>query len=143
MAIALLFTAGCGSMGSSNLESLDNFQQQLLGDMKLPEGVKIDNSQSLVLGGGSTWTGRIVISIPHGATDTFTFFRDQFPASGWTGISSIKAKTSILVFTKQDRTVTVEISDAGSMSKGSLVTLTAAPKGVINPTSQGAGGAVR
>ena len=142
-AIALLFTAGCGSMGSSNLESLDNFQQQLLGDMKLPDGVKIDNSQSLVLGGGTTWTGRIVISIPQGATDAFTFFRDQFSASGWTGISSIKAKTSILVFTKQDRTVTVEISESGAMSKGTLVTVTAAPKSLINPTSQGGSSAVR
>ena len=123
-------------MASSNLESLDSFQQQLLGDMKLPEGVKIDNSQSLVLGGGATWTGRVVISIPQGATDAFTYFRDQFPATGWTGISSIKAKTSILVFTKQERTITLEISDAGSLAKGSIVTLTAAPKSLINPTSQ-------
>lgn len=126
--------AGCASGGST--ESLDNIQQQLLGDMPLPQGSKISNEQSLILGGGPQWTGRIVIVSPQGPTDTFTFFRDQFPRAGWTGISSIKAKTSILVFAKGDRTVTVEINEAGTFqSGGSTVALTAAPKGGTAPVN--------
>lgn len=139
---ALLLSA-CGSMGTSHFESLDTFQQQLLGDMPLPPATTIDNAQSLILGSGASWAGRVVIHIPHGTSDTFTYFRDQYPASGWTGISSIKAKNSILVFTKQERTVTVEISEAGSLSSGTQVTLTAAPKGTINPAPQATGGGPR
>ena len=127
--------AGCAT-GSGSIESLDNIQQQLLGDMPLPQGSKISNDQSLILGGGPQWTGRIVIVSPQGPTDTFTFFRDQFPRAGWTGISSIKAKTSILVFAKADRTVTVEINEAGTFqSGGSIVSLTAAPKGGTAPVN--------
>ncbi len=140
--LALLMTA-CGSIGSAKLESLDNIQQQLLGDMQLPPGTTIDNSQSLILGSGPSWAGRIALHIPHGPSDTFTFFRDQFPASGWTGISSIKAKTSILVFAKQERTVTLEISDAGTLSNGSWVMLTAAPKGVMSSVTKVNSGAAR
>ena len=132
--LACLLLGGCASGGST--ESLDNIQQQLLGDMPLPQGSKISNEQSLILGGGPQWTGRIVIVSPQGPTDTFTFFRDQFPRAGWTGISSIKAKTSILVFAKGDRTVTVEINEAGTFqSGGSIVALTAAPKGGTAPVN--------
>lgn len=139
---ALLLSA-CGSMGSAHFENLDTFQQQLLGDMPLPPATTIDNAQSLILGSGASWAGRVVIHIPHGTSDTFTFFRDQYPANGWTGISSIKAKNSILVFTKQERTVTVEISEAGSLSSGTQVTLTAAPKGSLSPAPQVSGGSAR
>jgi len=116
--LACLLLGGCASGGST--ESLDNIQQQLLGDMPLPQGSKISNEQSLILGGGPQWTGRIVIVSPQGPTDTFTFFRDQFPRAGWTGISSIKAKTSILVFAKGDRTVTVEINEAGTFQSATF-----------------------
>ena len=132
--LAILGVGGCASSGTT--ENLDNIQQQLLGDMPLPQGSKISNDQSLILGGGPQWTGRIVIVSPQGPTDTFAFFRDQFPKAGWTGISSIKAKTSILVFAKADRTVTVEINEAGTFqSGGSIVFLTAAPKSGTAPVN--------
>ncbi|MEI7430184.1 MAG: hypothetical protein WCL27_06980 [Betaproteobacteria bacterium] len=124
-----VFVAGCSSIAPSSMENLDSVQQQLLGDMPLPKGSKIDNNHSLILGSGSNWAGRIVLVAPQGPTNTFSFFRDQFPAAGWTGVSSIKAKTSILVFTKQDRTVTIELTDSGVLSNATEVFLTAAPKG--------------
>jgi hypothetical protein len=134
--LACLLLGGCASGGFGSTESLDNIQQQLLGDMPLPQGSKISNEQSIILGGGAQWTGRIVISTPQGPTDTFTFFREQFPKAGWTGISSIKAKTSILVFAKGDRTVTLEINESGTFSSGgSIVNLTAAPKGGTGPVN--------
>lgn len=134
--LACLLLGGCASGGFGSAESLDNIQQQLLGDMPLPQGSKISNEQSIILGGGAQWTGRIVISTPQGPTDTFTFFREQFPKAGWTGISSIKAKTSILVFAKGDRTVTLEINESGAFSSGgSIVNLTAAPKGGTGPVN--------
>jgi len=134
--LACLLLGGCASGGFGSAESLDNIQQQLLGDMPLPQGSKISNEQSIILGGGAQWTGRIVISTPQGPTDTFSFFREQFPKAGWTGISSIKAKTSILVFAKGDRTVTLEINESGAFSSGgSIVNLTAAPKGGTGPVN--------
>ena len=102
----------------------------------MPQGAKINNHQSLILGGGPQWTGRVVISAPQRSSDTFAFFRDQFPGAGWTGVSSIKAKTSILVFVKGDRTVTVEINESGIFSSGSsIVSLTAAPNGGTGPVN--------
>lgn len=136
-----VLATGCNSMtmAPSSTENLDSIQQQLLGDMPLPKGARIDNNQSLILGSGSNWTGRIVLVTPEGPTSVFSFFRDQFPAAGWTGVSSIKAKTSVLVFIKLERTVTVELTDAGGLSNGTSVFLTAAPKGGTTLTPQETG----
>ncbi len=51
-ALACLLLGGCASGGST--ESLENIQQQLLGDMPLPQGSKISNEQSLILGWRAT-----------------------------------------------------------------------------------------
>lgn len=134
--VVLFQFLACSTTVMDHTESLDHIQADLLGDMPLPQGSKINNDQSLILGAGSAWAGRIVINTPQGPTDTFTFFRDQFPNSGWTGVSSIKAKISILVFAKQDRTVTVEITDAGALADGSVTSLTVAPKGGGVPSNQ-------
>ena len=137
--LAAILMVGCSTISPSSMENLDSVQQQLLGDMPLPGGAKIDNNHSLILGSGATWTGRIVLVIPQGPTATFSFFRDQFPVAGWTGVSSVKAKTSILVFTKQERTVTIELTDSGVLTNATEVFLTAAPKGGVNPVPQNGG----
>lgn len=134
LATAGLFSSGCSSMNSGSLESLEGTQLQLLGDIPIQPGSKIDNTHSLILGGGPNWTGRAMLVTPQGPTETFTFFREQFSSAGWTGVSSIKAKTSVLVFIKQERTITVEITESGGLSNGSVVLLTASPKaGSVTP----------
>lgn len=134
LAATALFVAACASVpGSGSLENIESIQQQLLGDLPVPQGSRIDNGKSLILGSGPNWTGRLVIVAPQGPTDVFTFFRDQLPAAGWTGVSSVKAKTSILVFLKQERTITIEISETGVISSGVEISIIAAPKGGVPP----------
>ncbi|GAB3190048.1 hypothetical protein [Hydrogenophaga aquatica] len=127
---AVIAASGCSTLTPSRMESFEQIQPQLLGDLPMPQDAKIDNEQSLILGAGPEWTGRIVAQATQGPTEIFTFYRDQLPPKGWTGVSSVKAKTSVLVFTKGERTLTVEIADGGTLSSGSRLTLTAGPKGL-------------
>lgn len=138
--LAAVLSAGlvtaCANMAGTppaNTENIDAIQQGLLGDVPLPKGSRIDNDQSLMLGGGTGWAGRIVIQAPSGVTETFNFFRDQYPPLAWATVSAVKAKTSILVFAKADRTVTVEISENPKATSTSLVVLTVAPRSTVAP----------
>lgn len=124
---------GCASWQGSQLESVEAVQQQLFADMPMPAGARLDNRQSLILGGGPGWTGRVALQLQQGPTEAFNFYREQYPAAGWTAVSSIKARVSILVFSRQERTVTLEISEAGSLSGGSAVLMTVAPRGAGTP----------
>jgi hypothetical protein len=113
-------------------DSLSDVQSKLLGDMPLPGGSTIDNDKSLILGSGDGWAGRVSITSAQNGTETFNFFREQYQKSGWSLVSSTKAKNSILVFLKKDRTATIEIEDGTFGGKASVM-LTVAPRSTVIP----------
>jgi hypothetical protein len=134
LAASLLMMSACTTLGgsaSTEGDDLARVQKQLVGDLPLPEGARLNNEQSLILGGGNSWAGRLVLTVNQSPTETFSFFRDQYPTAGWTLVSSTKAKNSILVFFKQDRTATVEIAEGTGLGAKSNVTLTIAPRSTV------------
>lgn len=126
----LLLLAGCNTLPTvdGQKEEIDLFRKQLLGEMPLPLGARIDNEASLILGSGENWTGRVILSVSTAAAETFNTLREQFQTGGWQLLSSVKAKNSILVFTRQERTVTLEINEGSGLTSGSRIVLSVAPR---------------
>jgi hypothetical protein len=79
-----------------------------------------------------------VIGALQGATDVYAFFQSEYPKAGWNTVSAVKAKTSILVFTKGDRTATIEVSDGPFSGPKTIIVITSSPKNanVISPTKR-------
>ena len=113
-------------------------QTQLLGDMPLPAASKIVGSDSLIIGRGDNWVGRVVLSGVQSPTDIYAFFQSEYPRAGWTTVSAVKSKTSILVFTKGDRTSTVEVNEGPLTGPKTLITITSSPKNanVVAPSKR-------
>lgn len=132
---ALLLLTGCNSLPVMDdpKEDIDAIRKQLLGEMPLPLGAKINNDASLILGSGENWTGRVVLSVPLGTAEVFNHIREQFQTSGWVLLSSVKAKHSILVLTRQERTVTMEIMDGSVMGNSSQIIMSVAPRNNTPP----------
>uniref|UniRef100_UPI0040474505 hypothetical protein n=1 Tax=Polynucleobacter sp. TaxID=2029855 RepID=UPI0040474505 len=133
----ILITLGLGACASTPMvrtdgETVQDIQSKLLGDMPMPGGARINNENSLILGSGDGWAGRVVIISAQSTNETFTFFRDQFQKAGWTLVSSTKSKNSILVFIKKDRTATIEIEEGGFGGKANVM-LTVAPRSTVIP----------
>ena len=133
LAIAFALSVFLGACASSNdsssaVSEAQEVQAQLLGDMPLPAGVKIMGADSLIIGRGDSWVGRAVLSGVQNSTDIYAFFQAEYPKSGWTTVSAIKAKTSILVFTKGDRTATVELNEGSFTGPKTIITITSSPK---------------
>ena len=103
--ISVLMLGACatGDSPTGTQEEINQIQSQLLGDMPLPTGAKIMGSDSLIIGRGDGWVGRVNISALQGATDVYAFFQSEYPKAGWTTVTATKAKTSFLVFTKIGR----------------------------------------
>jgi len=124
---------GCATSGDSptgTAAEIQEIQTQLLGDMPLPQGAKIVGSESIIIGGGNEWVGRAVVNALQGTTDVYAFFQSEYPKTGWNTVSAVKAKSSILVFTKGDRTATVEIFEGSLGGPKSVITITSSPKNV-------------
>lgn len=129
-ALALLVSA-CATSGDSATgtpNEVEEIQTQLLGDMPLPAASKIIAADSLIIGRGDNWVGRVVLSGVQTPTDIYAFFQSEYPRAGWTTISAVKSKTSILVFTKGDRTSTIELNEGSFTGPKTLITITASPK---------------
>ena len=132
--LALFFAAflgACASSGDSltgTANEIQEIQTQLLGDMPLPAASKIIGSDSLIIGRGDNWVGRVLLSGVQTPTDIYAFFQTEYPRAGWTTVSAVKSKTSILVFTKGDRTATVELNEGSFTGPKTIIIITSSPK---------------
>ena len=133
-AIALFLSAllgACASSGDSpsgTPQEVQEVQSQLLGDMLLPQGARLNGADSLIIGRGNEWVGRAVVNALQGSTDVYAFFQSEYPKNGWTIVTAIKSKTSILVLTKGDRTATIEVVDGSLGGPKSVIIITSSPK---------------
>jgi hypothetical protein len=117
---------GCSST-PLNTAAGDKVQAtEVVGPSALPPGAVVKPEQSLIMGAGEQWVGRVVAEVGKDVEGAYRFFIDTYPAQGWTLISAVRGKTSLLVFTKQDRTATVEMSEGTLM--GGTMALTVAPR---------------
>jgi hypothetical protein len=141
IAVSMLacFLAACASLAPAPSVSLgaDGSVQnanQLLGQLSLPVGARLLGEQSLIIGSGDTWVGRVVLDVGRNIDAAYGHFLESYPAQGWTVVSAVRGKTSVLVLTRQDRTATVELVEGGLFT-GGLVMLTMAPRNapVISP----------
>lgn len=64
--------------------------------MPLPAASKIIGSDSFDYCRGDNWVGRVVLSGVQTPTDIYAFFQAEYPKAGWTTVSAVKSKTSIL-----------------------------------------------
>jgi len=133
--------AACSNLGSSlPWNSSQNFDESnqsiadLLGDMPIPNGARINNENTMIIGRGVGWVGRVYLDGLQSPNEIYSFFLTDFPKAGWTTVSATKAKISIAVFTKDDRTCTIEVSEGSYLGPKTIIAITSSPKNsVINP----------
>lgn len=126
---AAVVMGGCASVPSATPAGADKpaSATEVVGTSALPPGAVFKSEQSLIIGAGDQWVGRVVADVGRDTDGAFRFFLDTYPAQGWTLISSVRGRISLLVFTKQDRTATVELAEGGVLGSAQ-VTLTVSPR---------------
>jgi len=124
--------AGCASTNSPPAVGVGPDGQvqnpvQLLGQLSLPPGAVIRGDQSLIIGAGDNWVGRVVLDVGRDFDAAYRFFLETYPAQGWAVVSAVRGKNSFMVMTRQERTATFEMVDGGMLG-GGVVSLTMAPR---------------
>ena len=131
-AVAVLLLTSCANMpmgAGRAASSVDMRGAGWLAQTQLPAGARILHEQSTVIGSGNNWVGRVVMDSARDPAAAYSYFLDNYPTQGWTLLSAVRAKTSVLVFTKQEHNVTIEIQEGSVIGGGSaIVVLTRAPR---------------
>ena len=100
---------------------------QPITDIPIPPGTTLDAQNSLILGSGDQWTGRLVINIDQSHSEAFALYTTQMPQFGWEPIASVQSVTSLLTFIRGNRATTIEILENRSL-RGCLVRITMTPQ---------------
>jgi hypothetical protein len=137
LAVALLTACATTNEAQNNGENSRPSMEQF-GRMPLPAGTKLRTAESLIFGVGDAWLGRAVFESPLDANATYNFFAEQLPRQGWTTVASVRGKKSLLVFTRAERSATIELEDSGLFT-GSVAWMTLSPVGGANAAPAGAG----
>ena len=129
-----LMTLACSSVGTTAMGSdstvTEATAKQLTGDVPLPPGSIIKQQDTLVMGSGNTWMGRLSLTVSAEPQSVFAYFRDNLTGAGWTLTSSSFSKLSLLTFTKADRVAAVQIQGASFGGNEVLITVTPTVKAV-------------
>ena len=133
LGFAALMLIGCATTDnlsdlSKRFDDIKKIETLLFNQMPLPKDARISPDKSIILGEGDNWAGRIELSSSMESLEASAFFTAEYPKHGWQLISSTKAKLSILVFTSNTRTLTLEITEGGPLAAKSMIVMTVAPK---------------
>jgi hypothetical protein len=78
-------------------------------DISLPGSAKLDAENSLIIGSGDRWFGRVVVKSDETPVQTYNHFFKGMPSLGWRMISAMQSKTSLLSFQRGERIAMVQI----------------------------------
>jgi hypothetical protein len=92
----------------------------------IPTGAVLKPAQSLILGQGDQWVGRMALDVGRDADLAYKFFYEVYPAKGWNLITAVRGEVSLLVFSNSERSLSVEIRQ-GHLWGGGTVVITATP----------------
>ena len=99
-------------------------------DIPIPEVAKMNMDRTLVLGENERWIGRLVIDSQASKANLFDFFKYRTSQFGWQEITSVRAETSVLSYSKDNRIMTIQIqSHVLHAIVGTQVNITMSPKG--------------
>ena len=132
-ATLLLALSACSSLGIGQTDLGLETAQKLSGPSEpfpgtpLPPGSKVKQDKSFIVGSGENWFGRLTLDIGRDTETAFRYFSQAYPQNGWTLISSVRTAQSLLVFTKGERNLTIEIAEGQFFMAGGEAVLTLSP----------------
>jgi hypothetical protein len=128
LALALCLP-GCGLLATGAPQAQDGnagHQESFMRDIALPPDAGIRQEQSLILGEGEEWFGRVSASLALKPGEALRHFRESMGRLGWRASSVVQGKAAILSLVKGERAAVVEI-EAGLLG-GSEVRITVSPR---------------
>ena len=90
--------------------------------------------QTLVLGSGENWVGRVNLDIGKDSETAYRYFAQEYPKQGWSLLSSNRGQVSLLIFVKDTRTASIQITENTVLLPGKAV-ITVSPRNTGVPPS--------
>lgn len=130
--IVLFMSVASGCVTTESMGARDGTDSTLppsfaqFNDIPIPEKAMMDLKQSLLFGGESAWIGRLVFSAPYTQNGMFDFYMSEMPKFGWTEVTVVRSKVSVLSFRRDTRIATIQLES--DIVGGTVVSFTVSPR---------------
>ena len=101
---------GCTTLDGSYQKDSKLLIEYALYDFPFPTTAKIIEEETVILGSGERWSGKVRFLDPKSPAQLLKFYSEVVPGSGWTIKASTVSAGIFLVFSKDGRVATVEIN---------------------------------
>ena len=119
--------ASAGAGAESSAGTVEQAKVLQITDIPLPLDAKVNGDASLVIGTNDRWLGRVVLKTQMSAVEAYNHFFVGMPRSGWSLLSAVQGKVSILTYTSGERVATVQV-EGGTMGGGASATIVVSPR---------------
>ena len=133
-ALILVLSACAQSVGlaptpTSSTSSTQNNQPSFaqFQDIPIPPGARMDLDRTVILGAPASWIGRLALNANQNPAVVFDFFKQRTSEFGWQEVTTVRAATSFMTFTRANRVLNIQIK--AKTLQGSEVDLTVSPRG--------------
>ena len=107
---SLPFLISCSNIAEKSQNQTQILIEYALYDFPLPEDSEIQMDNTVILGSGDMWAGQIILLSESSPVELIKYFTESAKSSGWNLASSTISEKVLLVFNKDERIATVEIS---------------------------------
>tara|TARA_A100001015_G_scaffold247123_1_gene283818 strand:+ start:3724 stop:4146 length:423 start_codon:yes stop_codon:yes gene_type:complete len=101
-----------------------NFAQ--FDDIPIPIGSALNQKDSIIISKSNSWLGRLVFDSTKKQLWLFDFFRNELPKFGWKKLSEVRADSSLLNYTNDNRIASIQLFS--NTLVGSVVSITVTEK---------------
>jgi len=111
---------GCTTFDGRYQKQTKLLIEYALYDFPFPSTSKIIEKETVILGSGERWSGKVRFLDTKSPAELLKFYAEVVPASGWTMKASTVSAGIFLVFNKDGRVATVEINRLSFLQGRSL-----------------------
>lgn len=111
-------SVGSGSFAQKPAAEAPNVLQ--VSDVSIPPGSKLDAENSLIIGTGDRWVGRIVLKTDLSPVQVFNHIYGGMPSHGWSLVTAVQAKVSNMTYLRGERVASIQIESSMSGSQVSI-----------------------
>ena len=107
---SISFLISCSNIAEKSQNQTQILIEYALYDFPLPEDAEIQMDSTVILGSGDLWAGQIILLSKSSPVELIKYFTESAKSSGWNLASSTISEKVLLVFNKNERIATIEIS---------------------------------
>ena len=102
--------SGCTTSEQRRQEDTRLIVEYALSDFPIPQQSQISEDQTVILGSGNKWSGKVTFIVGMSPQELVKFYNESTPQVGWEMTTSTISDGVILSFQKANRFATVEIN---------------------------------